>query len=51
MVGVVVGAGDWEFGIRVARGSGDLGIIRGMLNGGLQLSNLCFTLQQCCNRW
>lgn len=35
MVDVVVVAGDWEFGFCVARGSEDLGIMRGMLNDGL----------------
>ena len=36
MVGVVVVAGNWEFGFCVARGSEDLGIMRGMLNDGVQ---------------
>ena len=36
MVGVVVVAGDREFGFCVARGSEDLGIMRGMSNNGVQ---------------
>ena len=36
MVGVVVVAGDREFGFCVARGSENLGIMRGMLNDGVQ---------------
>ena len=50
MVVAVVVAGDWEFGICVARGSEALGIMRGMLKDGLQPLNICCTLQQCCDR-
>ena len=35
MVGVIVVAGGWEFGFCVAKGSEDLGIMRGMLIDGL----------------
>ena len=36
MVGVVMVAGDREFGFCVARGSEDLGIMRGISNDGVQ---------------
>ena len=51
VVVVVVGAGDWELGFCMATGSKDLGLRRGMLTVGLELLNICCTLQQCCGRW
>ena len=50
MVGVVVVARDWEFEFCVAKGSEDLGIMRGMIIDGLEPLNVYCTLQQCCDR-
>ncbi len=51
VVGVVVVAGDWELGFCVARGSEDLGVMRGILTDGFEPLNVCCTLQQRCDSW